>query len=91
MTGPRGKGPAGGFNGEIAVDTGNTAGLLVPRGYSYLLENRKPSKMRCTSAFGDRRQSGEDEELPMHVAAEGGHVNFDLPLKPDCTPVLCYR
>ena len=85
MTGPKGKDPAGGFNGEIVVDTGNTAGLLVPQGYSTLLENRKPSKMRCTSASGDRMQIGEDGELPIHVTTEGGHVNFDLPLKLDCT------
>ena len=85
MTGPKGKDPAGGFNGEIVVDTGNTAGLLVPQGYSALLENRKPSKMRCTSASGDRMQIGEDGELPIHVTTEGGHVNFDLPLKLDCT------
>ena len=77
MTGPKGKDPAGGFNGEIVVDTGNTAGLLVPQGYSTLLENRKPSKMRCTSASGDRMQIGEDGELPIHVTTEGGHVNFD--------------
>ena len=88
MTGPKGKDPAGGFNGEIVVDTGNTAGLLVPQGYSTLLENRKPSKMRCTSASGDRMQIGEDGELPIHVTTEGGHVNFDLPLKLDCTPVI---
>ena len=81
MTGPKGKDPAGGFNGEIVVDTGNTAGLLVPQGYSTLLENRKPSKMRCTSASGDRMQIGEDGKLPIHVTTEGGHVNFDLPLK----------
>ena len=85
MTVPKGKDPAGGFNGEIVVDTGNTAGLLVPQGYSALLENRKPSKMRCTSASGDRMQIGEDGELPIHVTTEGGHVNFDLPLKLDCT------
>jgi hypothetical protein len=84
MTGPKGKGPAGGFNGGIVVNTGNAAGLLAPQGYSSLLENRKPSKMRCISASGDRVQIGEDGELPMHVTIEGGHVKFDLPLKLDC-------
>jgi hypothetical protein len=79
MTEPKGKDPAGGFNGEIVVDTGNTAGLLVPQGYSALLEKRKSSKMRCTSASGDRIQIGEDGELPTHITTKGGHVSFNLP------------
>lgn len=73
-------GGANPFTGEIVVDTGNTAGLLVPNKYLDVIENRKPSTMRCKSASGDMMQIGEDGTLPINVSTEGSPVNFDLPL-----------
>ena len=78
-------GGANPFTGEIVVDTGNTAGLLVPNKYLDVIENRKPSTMRCKSASGDMMQIGEDGTLPINVSTEGSPVNFDLPLELDCT------
>ena len=71
--------------GEAVVDTGNTAGFLVPDRYRKLIENKTPSNMKCKSASGDMMQIGEDGTFPISVTTEGGDVEFDLPLHIDCT------
>jgi hypothetical protein len=73
------------MSGEAVIDTGNTAGFLVPDRYRNLIEYKTPSTMRCKSASGDMMQIGEDGTFPISVTTEGGDVEFDLPLHIDCT------